>query len=107
MHELSSKFQLECWLKEPELIVCKQKLSEFQSTEDFETCLMIEYTDVYVELLKATGRGDEVEAVEAQDHWEGMSHYIKNVLEPYLHLVWNELQLHQGKKFKVPTSKIG
>ena len=82
-------------MKEPELIECKQRLSEFQSTEDFETCLMIEYTDVYVELLKATGRGDEVEAVEAQDHWEGRTHYIKNVLEPYFKRI--EHQLHQGK----------
>ena len=82
-------------MKEQELIECKQKLSKFQSTEDFESCLMIEYTGVYVELLKATGRGDEVEAVEAQDHWEGRTLFIKNKLEPYFKRI--EHQLHQGK----------
>ena len=76
-------------MDETELNECKMQLAEQESTKDFETFLLIEYTSVFVAMLKAAGRYDELD-----DH-EQMTHHTENVLKPYFQRI--ERKLHQGK----------
>ena len=51
--------------------------------------MLIEHPSVFVAMLKATGRDDEVSGV---DNYEGMTLFIDNTLKPYLKRI--EAKLH-------------
>ena len=73
--------------------------------EELEEVLMIEYPTFYFEMLKNTGRDDEVDSWEllrceenekfAVYFWENMTNYTEKIFKPYLARI--DKKLHTGK----------
>ena len=74
-------------------------IDEQESIDDVETLLMTEYPSIYVAMLKATGREDEVED---DENWKGWTNYTDKILKDYLAILKFILaksndKLHRGK----------